>query len=72
MTYALHFIPAISPIRLTRSLIHHDLRLALHPGDITDKKLMAVSEDCIRHLLDAGYISKSYNDLIQPELSLVC
>lgn len=57
---------------LTRSLIHHDLRLALHPGDITDKKLMAVSEDCIRRLLDVGYVSKSYSDLIQPELRLVC
>lgn len=56
----------------SRLLMPNSLRLALHPGDVADKKLMDVSERCIRRLLDFGYVSHTYQDLIAPKVLQAC
>jgi len=56
----------------SRLLMPNSLRLALHPGDVADKKLMDVSERCIRRLLDFGYVSHTYQDLIGPKVLQAC
>jgi len=56
----------------SRLLMPNSLRLALHPGDVADKKLMDVSERCIRRLFDFGYVSHTYQDLIGPKVLQAC
>ena len=56
----------------SRVLFPNSLRLALHPGDVADKKLMDVSERCVRRLLDSGYESYTYQELIAPKVLQAC
>lgn len=56
----------------SRLLSPSALRLALHPGDVSDKKLMDVSERCVRRLLDFGYKSYTYQELIAPKALQAC